>query len=111
MYVLFRNSPSFSAKTTDVTPAWMWPQGCSIRQRATRAGAMSCDGLKNDALAREDWVMLGVFVAVDEVSAAQAAEFGIWLVSVKKAPNGPAKLGFGFSAAIASDCPLGSGKG
>ena len=70
---------------------------------------MSCDGLKNAALPRQALVMLVVLVAVDVVRAAQAAEFGTWLVSVKKVPNGPAKLGFGFSAATAIDCQLGSG--
>src|SRR6266436_9059582 len=109
MYVLFRNMPSFSAKTTEVTPAWRCPQGCSMRQRATRVGAMSCEALKYAALPRQALVMLVVLVAVDVVSALQAAEFGIWLVSVKYAPNGPAKLGFGFSAETAIDCPLGSG--
>jgi len=39
------------------------------------------------------------------VSAAHEAEVGIWLVSVKNVPNGPAKLGLGFSAATATDMP------
>src|SRR5205814_1314697 len=70
---------------------------------ATKFGMMSCDGLKNAALPRQALVMLdatvvppivAVPVAVPliagVVSAAHAALLGIWLVSVKKVPNGPA---------------------
>src|SRR5437762_141467 len=44
-------------------------------------------------------------VAAGVVNAEQAASVGIWFVSVKKVPNGPAKLGFGFSAETAIDMP------
>src|SRR5947208_16314512 len=100
----------------------MWPQGCSILHRATKFGARSCDGLKKAALPRQALVMLdatvvppivAVPVAVPliagVVSAAHEAMFGIWFVSVKNWPNGPAKLGLGFSAGSAPDMPVGSG--
>src|SRR4029079_7568888 len=100
----------------------MWPQGCSIRHRATQFCARSCDGLKKAALPRQALVMLdatvvppivAVPVAVPlipgGVNAAHAGEGGIWLVSVKNVPNGPAKFGLGFSAATATDMPKGSG--
>src|ERR671936_693788 len=35
----------------------MWPQGCSMRHRATKFGARSCAGLKNAALPRQAFVM------------------------------------------------------
>src|SRR5437763_1535828 len=96
---------------------WLWPQGCSIRQGATKFGARSCDGLKKAPLPRQALVMLVengvppivpmpvVPVTVGVVSALQAADVGIWFVSVKKVPNGPAKFGLGFSAATATDTP------
>src|SRR2546423_850759 len=100
----------------------MWPQGCSIRHRATKFGARSCDGLKKAALPRQALVMLdatvvppivAVPVAVPliagVVSAEQDAIPGIWFESVKKVPNGPAKLGLGVSAATATDMPYASG--
>src|ERR1700736_915384 len=102
MKLRFRNMPSFRVKVTAVAPAWIWPQGCSMRQRATAVGAMSCDALKNAALPRQALVMLVATVVppivvvpvappgVGVVSAVHEAMLGIWLVSVKKAPNGPA---------------------
>ena len=71
----------------------MCPQGCSMRQRATKVGAISCDGLKKAALPRQALVMLfatvvppitAVPVAVEViagvVNAEQAAAVGIWFV-------------------------------
>src|SRR6266853_892429 len=101
-------------------PNWRWPHGWSTRRRVTKVGIKSCPGLKNAELPRQALVMLvdraaaptpvvvlvvaPVVATMDGlVSAAQAAMFGIWLVSVKNAPVGPSKLGFGFSAANAAD--------
>src|ERR1700730_7850264 len=82
MYSLFRNSPSFSAKKTELTPAWIWPQGCSMRQRATRVGAMFCEALKNAALPRQALVRLVVLGAGDGRSgrAAEIEQFGFGVV-------------------------------
>src|SRR5436305_14073151 len=84
----------------------MWPQGCSIRHRATKFGARSCDGLKKAALPRQALVMLdatvvppivAVPVAVPliagVVSAAHEAAVGIWFVSVKEGAERPGEVG------------------
>src|SRR5712671_1229800 len=96
-------------------PTWIWPQGCSLRQRAIKSGAKFCPALKKAALPEHRLLMLvaalavvsvagGVNVAVvnaDCVRAAQLAAVGIPLVSVWKAPKGPVKSESGFSAATA----------
>src|SRR5207302_6606876 len=100
-------------------PHWRWPHGWSTRRRVTKVGIRSCPGLKNAALPRQALVMLVATVVAGtvamlavpvvvaaiagEVKAAQDAEVGIWLVSVKNVPNGPVTLGFGFSAENAAD--------
>src|SRR5439155_5541585 len=102
----FSNLPPFSAEWTVAKPAWICPQACSMRQRATNVGMMSCDGLKNAAFPRHALVMLlatvvppivaepvAVEVIAGVVKAEQADSVGIWLVSVKNVPNGPAKFG------------------
>src|ERR1051325_12235797 len=99
-------------------PAWIWPHGCSMRHRATKFGMMSCEGLKKAELPRQALVMLDAIVVppivavplavpliAGVVQAAQAASVGIWFVSVKTAPSGPAYLGLGFLAATATDMP------
>ena len=73
-----------------------------MRQRATKVGAMSCAGLKNAALPRHALVMFRATVVppieavpvapavAGVVRAEQGAAVGIWFVSVKNVPNGPA---------------------
>src|SRR5207237_6049723 len=105
-----RNSPSLRVRSRTTDPAWIWPQGCSMRQRRTKSGAKFCAALKKAALPRQALVMLVAALVVVVVSAvwvraAQLASVGIWLVSVPNCPNGPEKSALGFSAETATDMP------
>src|ERR1700719_1719559 len=100
-------------------PSCRWPQGCSMRQRATKSGARFCAALKKAALPAHRLLMLvaaltvvsvagAVNVAVvsaDCVRAAQLLAVGTPLVSVWKPPNGPEKSASGFTADTAIDMP------
>ena len=101
---MLRKRPSFSVNPTVDRPHCRWPHGWSTRRRATKVGIKSCPTLKNAALPRHALVTLvaaavvasvagAVNVAVVSavcVKAVHAAMFGIWLVSVKYVPVGPA---------------------
>src|SRR5438045_3313932 len=104
------------SRTTE--PTCRWPQGCSMRHRVTKSGAKFCAALKKAVPPVHRLLMLVAALVVvrtaplnvavvnaDCVRALQLFADGTPLVSVWKAPNGPAKSASGFSAATAIDMP------
>src|SRR5258706_593424 len=67
-------------------PTWMWPQGCSMRQRMTKSGARFCPALKKAALPEHRLVML----VAEAVVPPPAAHGGVALAEARDVAVGDA---------------------